>query len=98
MGHFTINLPDNRLAEVRRGTVRKLGSPLDVLPWRKIKRVEKTGYIITIQPAIQRKNEYRLFRTKEGQWSHDADGRIQLADETTLAIKKAILEYEDLHG
>ena len=87
MGHFTINLPGNRVGEVFWGKVRKLEFPF---LWKS--KDEKTGYIIRINPGESR-NEYRLFKTKEGRWSQDPDGLVEVEDETTLAIKQAIEQH-----
>jgi len=92
MGYFTINLPDSRHGEVRWGKVRKLQLPF--LWLSKKNRDEKTGYIITVNSAIEGISEYRLFKTKEGIWSHDPDGRNQVEDKIALAIRDAIEQRE----
>jgi hypothetical protein len=48
MGHFTINLPDNRVGDVRYGKVEKLEFPFR---WLFGKRsVDKTGYVVKLHP------------------------------------------------
>ena len=95
MGQFVINLPDNRKGDVRWGKVVKTASLLRLLPWVKGNVEEKTGYLIKVEPAVEQEREFRLFRTKEGNWSQDEDGKIGLAGETILAIKKAIEAHEN---
>jgi len=97
MGQFNISLPGNRTGDVRWGNVTKKDILLNLLPWRKMNQEEKTGYIIKVEPAAGNKREFRLFKTKEGRWSLDADGRVKLAGETVLAIKKAIEEHESFN-
>jgi hypothetical protein len=93
MGHFTIHLPDNRQGDVRWGKVRKLQFPL--LGLTRKRNEEKTGYIVTIDPAVEGKSTYKLFKTKEGQWSQDPDGNTQVEDTILLAIKEAIEQHEN---
>jgi hypothetical protein len=88
MGHFTINLPDNRVGDVRYGKVRKLQFPFRWL-FRK-SSVDKTGYVVKLHPPSESHSEYRLFKTNDGRWFQDPDERISLADETAMAIKEAI--------
>ena len=94
MGQFNIGLPQNRKGNVRWGKVIKTTSLLRLLPWIKGKPEEKTGYIIKIEPALEHKTEFRLFKTKEGNWSQDEDGRIPLEGETIQFIRKAIEDHE----
>ena len=95
MGQFTISLPDNRTGKVKWGKVVKTASLLRLLPWIKGNVEEKTGYLIKVEPAVEHGAEFRLFRTKEGNWSQDEDGKIALAGETIQAIKKAIEAHEN---
>jgi hypothetical protein len=92
MGHFTIKLPNNRLGDVRWGKVRKVALPFGWL-FQKDKDV-KTGYIIKLSPGIVNQNEYRLFKTKDGRWFHDPDGKKPVEDEASIAIKQAIEQQE----
>jgi hypothetical protein len=88
MGHFTINLPDNQIGDVRFGKVRKLELPFRWLFGKS--SVDKTGYIVKLHPPSESYSEYRLFKTNDGRWYHDPDERISLADEMAIAIKEAI--------
>ncbi|MEJ7739952.1 MAG: hypothetical protein WKF97_21220 [Chitinophagaceae bacterium] len=100
MGRFEISLPDNIKGEVRSGKVIKMQKGfLDLLlPWKKVNREEKTGYIIKVKSTVENNTEYRLFKTTEGNWSQDADGLIKMEGETAMAIKKAIEEHEKLNS
>ncbi|MDO6432655.1 hypothetical protein Q4E93_18765 [Flavitalea sp. BT771] len=95
MGYFTIDLPGNIKGEVRFGKVmRKLISinPFNLLKRNGLKREERRGYIVKIAEG----QLYRLLRTMEGEWLNESDSGFQVAkdDETSLAIKKAIEQYE----
>jgi hypothetical protein len=92
MGHFTINLPGNRQGDVRWGKVRKLQLPFLWLT-KKNKDI-KTGYLVKITPAFDSISEYKLFKSNEGKWSQDPDGRIEMADKMAIVIKEAIEQRE----
>jgi hypothetical protein len=96
MGYFTINLPNNIQGEVRWGTVSRLDKQLFkvLLPWRKFHRESRTGYIIKLKSAFVNETEYRLFRTEEGHWSVDPDGKLEVNEPIALSIRKAIEEHE----
>ena len=93
MGHFTIHLPDNRQGDVRWGNVRKLQFPCR--GWKK--KEAKTGYIVTVDPAVEGKTAYKLFKTKEGRWSQDPDGKQLVEDTISISIKEAIEQHENQH-
>jgi hypothetical protein len=93
MGHFTIDLPDQRIGDVRWGKVRKLQLPFLWLGRRS--KDEKTGYIIKVSSADGHSSEFRLFKTNEGKWSQDADGMKQIEDETAFTIKDAIERHDN---
>ena len=77
MGHFTIDLPQNRKGDVRWGKVTKVYIPFFALFRRKsLTRDEKTGYIIKVISAEEEKMEYRLYMSKEGNWFQDAAGTL----------------------
>jgi hypothetical protein len=95
MGHFTIHLPDNRQGDVRWGNVRKLQFPLLGLTGKK--KEAKTGYIVTVDPAVEGKTAYTLFKTKEGRWSQDPNGKQLVEDMMSIAIKEAIEQHENQH-
>jgi hypothetical protein len=95
MGYFTIDLPGRIKAEVRFGKVMKkviLPNLFDLFRMKGAKKEERRGYIVKIGEG----QLYRLLRTKEGVWLNDSDSGFPVAedDETSLAIKKAIEEYE----
>jgi len=92
MGHFTIKLPNNRFGDVRWGKVRKIALPFGYL-FKKDKDA-KTGYIIKVSQGIGNQNEYRLFKTEDGRWFHDPDGKKPVEDEAAIAIKQAIEQQE----
>lgn len=90
MGHFTINLPDNKQADVRWGHVKKTGFNVNIFAKTKRETEPKTGYIVRVAPDT----EYRLFKSKNGTWSEDPDSKIALRNEPLLSIQKAIIEKE----
>jgi hypothetical protein len=96
MGYFTISLPNNLQGEVRWGKVfNKEKAVLNLLvPWKKAIMEQKTGYIVKLRSAFVKETEYKLFQSKEGHWSQDADGRLEVEDPVALAIRKAIEEHE----
>lgn len=91
MGHFMIDLPENKKGDVRWGTVSK--KHLSLFKRRKEENWSKTGYIVKI---IDDKNqvEYRLFKSKNGEWSTDEDGNNHLNNEVLFSIQKGIIERE----
>jgi hypothetical protein len=91
MGHFTILLSDNRQGDVRWGKVRKLQLPFQ---WAKKNRTEKKGYLVSVDPSVDGITTYQLFKTSDGFWSLDPDGRNQVMDKTAIAIKEAIEQHE----
>jgi hypothetical protein len=96
MGYFTINLPNNIQGEVRWGKVSKLDKQLFkvLLPWKKFNQESKTGYIIKLKSAFVNETKYRLFRTEAGQWSQDADGKVEINEPIALSIRRAIEIHE----
>jgi len=99
MGYFTIDLPGKIKGEVRCGKVMKKSIPVNLFDFfrkKGTKRDERRAYIVKIGEG----QLYRLLRTKEGEWLNESDGGfyVDKNDETSLAIKKAIEEYEkNLH-
>lgn len=67
-------------------------------PWKKLIREERTGYIIKVKPEVENIAEFRLFKSREGNWSQDVDGMKKVEGETAIAIRKAIEEHENLHN
>jgi hypothetical protein len=99
MGHFTITLPNNQQGDVRQGTVRKKSTLLNFLKGNKSDNEIKKGYIVKIEPNSTEQKEYRLLKSKEGNWISEDDGGFQVTpdDEISLSIKKAIDNYESQH-
>lgn len=99
MGHFTIILPNNQQGDVRWGTIKKKTLFLNLFRSNKLKGEEKKGYIVKIAPVLNNQNEYRLLKAKEGEWTSESNEGFQIApdDEMSVAIKKAIDDYESRH-
>jgi hypothetical protein len=99
MGRFTIELPNNQHGDVRWGTIRKKSLFLGLFKKNRLKNEVKKGYIIKIEPVSKDQKEYRLLKTKEGNWTfEDVDGfQVTPEDEISIEIKKAIDNYENLH-
>ena len=89
MGHFIIDLPENKKGDVRFGTVFKKQFSL----FRRIKSESKKGYIVQVSDA-DKKTEYRLFTSQNGEWSKDEDGKSPLDSSILHHIKNAIIEKE----
>jgi hypothetical protein len=89
MGYFEIDLPENKKGEVRWGILRKRQFSF----FRKQKTESKKGYMAFVRDALSKK-EYRLFRSRDCEWSTDPEGKIKLEDSTEIIIKNAILEKE----
>jgi hypothetical protein len=107
MGHFTIKLPHHRQGAVSTGKVIKLQKGiLGLLPWNKLGKVERIGYIIKVDPPLGSRNEFHVFKTKEGRWLQEGKDEMPkqktklLKDEESItqAIKKAIDDYENEKG
>ena len=89
MGHFTINLPEKKKGDARWGIVTNTLFPLIL----KNKSESKEGYIVNVSDT-DGKIEFRLFKSKNGEWSKDPEGKIGLDNETLIFIKNAIIEKE----
>jgi hypothetical protein len=96
MGYFTINLSNNIQGEVRWGKVSNFDKQLFtlLLPWKKFHRESKTGYIIKLKSAFVNETQYRLFRSEDGHWSQDADGKLEVNEPIALSIQRAIEVHE----
>ena len=108
MAHYTIDLPGNINVNVRKGKLfKKRACFFDRWPWIKISSEIRTGYIVTVESALQKiKTEYHLLKTKEGAWltgEHELSPAIRVEgkwhqcpdDLTTVVIKKVIDDYEN---
>jgi hypothetical protein len=89
MGYFEIDLPENKKGEVRWGILRKMRLSF----FRKQEPDSKKGYIVYVTDA-ESKREYRLFKSRDGEWSRDPDGKVKLEDDNEISIKNAIVEKE----
>ena len=94
MGHFTINLPENRLGDVRFGTVKTKNFNFNLFSKSKPRDEPKTGYIIRVAPGKTNQEEYRLFKSKDGRWSTDVHGEKELDSYIYMYIKYFITEKE----
>jgi hypothetical protein len=92
MGYFEIDLPENKKGEVRWGTARKMRFSF----FRKKKSDSEKGYIVSVTNANS-KMEYRLFKSQNGEWSRDPEGKIKLEDSIYILIKNAIIAKEEGH-
>lgn len=90
MGHFTIELPENKMADVRWGKVKKMQFSF----FRKSKSESKRAYLVNVW-ADKNKTEYHLFKSPHGEWSKDPEGKIKLDDQALIIIKNAIVEREN---
>jgi len=90
MGHFTINLPGNQKGDVRSGTTTKVSISF----FRKSRVESRNGYLVKIADE-KNQAEYRLFKSKNGEWSKDPDGKADLDDDILVEIKNAIIEKEN---
>lgn len=99
MGHFTITLPNNQQGDVRWGTVRKELISLNFFKGNKSGNQIKKVYIVKVEPTSIEQKEYRLLKTKVGNWTSDDHGGFLVTpdDEISLSIKKAIDNYESQH-
>ena len=99
MGHFTITLQNNQQGDVRWGTLRKESTLLNLFKGNKSANEIKKGYIVKVASTSSEQKEYRLLKTKEGNWTSEDDGGFQVTpdDQISVAIKKAIDEYESQH-
>jgi hypothetical protein len=94
MGHFTINLPDGKLGDVLYGTVRRKSSIFSLFSKNKEKNESKTGYVVRFGNNKANQEEYRLYKSKEGNWSQDVEGQNELDNDLHLSIRNAINEKE----
>jgi hypothetical protein len=92
MGHFTIDLPENKKGDVRWGTVSK--KHFSLFKRRKEENWSKRGYIVKLTDE-KNQAEYRLFRSKNEEWSTDEDGNNPLNNEVLFSLQKAIIEKEN---
>lgn len=99
MGHFTITLPNNQQGDVRWGTIKRETLFLNLFRGNKLKNEEKRGYIVKVASVPSNPKEYRLLKTKEGEWTSESNKGFQVTpdDEMGVAIKKAIDHYESRH-
>ncbi len=99
MRHFTIALPNNQQGDVKWGTITKKSPFLGLFRKNRLDNEVRKGYIVTMEPTSKDQKEYRLLKTKEGEWTSEDDGgfRVTPDDQISIAIKKAIDNYESQH-
>jgi len=109
MAHYTIDLPGNITVDVHKGKLfKKKAGFFKQWPWIKFSSEVRTGYLVTVENLLQKmKTEYHLLKSKEGAWLAPEEYELSLAikiqgrwhpltdDPITLAIKKAIDDYEN---
>lgn len=94
MAHFIVHLPENKIGDVRCGTVRKKAAPINFFK-RASRTVEiKTGYNIRVFSDRGHEKDYWMYKSKTGEWSLDPDGAVKLQEEIVLNIQKAIVQKE----
>jgi hypothetical protein len=89
MGQFIIDLPENKKGDVRWGTMSKIQFSF----FHKNKSESKKAYIVHVSDSLG-KMEYRLFKSKKGEWSSDPEGENELNDHLLILIKNAIIKRE----
>jgi hypothetical protein len=98
MGHFTIQLPSGRQADIRWGIIKKKrpNNFFGLFRAKKFGMEEKIGYIIHLGLDTPQPKQYRLLRTKRGEWLAKGDDGFWPGedDEITAFLKEAITEYE----
>ena len=87
MGYFTIKLGNNKKGNVRFGTIRKMKKISHFFRRKKLDG-DLIGYIVTVDIGFGSENVFYLTRSKEGEWINERQ------DEETIAVKKAIDEFE----
>ena len=99
MGQFTITLPGNLQGDVRWGIVRKMSFFLNLFKANTSGSEIKKGYIVKVESSSTEIKEYRLLKTKEGNWTSTDDGGFQVSpdDHISAEIKNAIDNYECQH-
>lgn len=100
MAQYFITLPNNRQGNVKTGIRKKLKKSFrDLFSSKKINTEEKIAYIVEVNPTYDI-SEYRLLKTKEGEWLNDGEDKWLRHGETAFntAIKRAIDEHEKLNG
>jgi len=100
MAQYFITLPNNRRGNVKTGIRKKdKKSFMDLFSSKKLNKEEKIAYIVEVEPVYDI-NEYRLLKTKEGNWLNDGEDKWLRHGEDAFnsAIKKAIDDHERLNG
>jgi hypothetical protein len=93
MGHFTIQLPENKLGEVRFGTIKKNKIIPSLFQKNKLKPDSKTGYFVRVNNN-NNPEEYWLFKSKDGKWSTDINGEKEIDSYIYMYISYFISEKE----
>jgi hypothetical protein len=93
MGHFTIQLPENKLGDVRSGTIKKKRIIPALFQKNKIKTDSKTSYCVRVNNK-NNPEEYWLFKSKDGKWSTDINGEKEIDSYIYMYISYFISEQE----
>jgi hypothetical protein len=101
MGHFSIELPENKRGDVKRLAVirvqfsktYKVGSKSPVSESIPVNSLVGYKYLIAVSED-DRQTEFHLFKSQNGKWSKDPEGRIKLNDHPLIIIKNAIVKKE----
>jgi hypothetical protein len=102
MRHFTIDLPENKKADVKCLSIKKIqfsqsfvvGSESPTSESKPIISLEWFKYIVTVSDN-KSKMECCLFKSQNGDWSVDREGQIQMDDKTLIFIKNGIITKEN---
>jgi aromatic ring-cleaving dioxygenase len=94
MGHFTIKLPENKLGNVRYGIVRKAGIRLNLFSKQKVKPEPKIAYKVIVADKKKKSEVYWLYKSKEGKWTTDIEGRKDIDSYIHIYLKYFISEIE----
>jgi hypothetical protein len=92
MGHFTIKLPENKLGDVQYGIVRRKGISLNLFSKQKVKLEPKIGYRVIV--GEKNPEVYWLYKSKDGKWSTDVEGKKDIDSYIYMYMKYFISEQE----
>ena len=97
MAHFIIDLPEDIQCKVHYGRVFKKYFNLNPFKKSGPKEEPKIGYLIELNSATIKNKKYMLYKSKDGNWSKDPDGKIGIDEKILLDIKEAII-INSCHG
>jgi len=102
MGHFIIELPDNKQGDVTRLIVKKiqfsktymLGSESPISASTPDTSFMGFKYVISISEDSG-KTEYCLFKSQNGEWSMDTEGLVHVNNNALFLVRNAIVKREN---